>query len=135
MIGDELDSVVKNIENAHIVNINNAANFTVNIPDYKSHLPYAIWGNFIDLPRIYGVLGLNVKNILLSRESLIYHEPVKIGDQVTVRTFLKNAYEQQATANPIGFVVLESAGLVSSKLSFYAERILAVRGGFARGLR
>jgi hypothetical protein len=50
-------------------------------------------------------------------------------------TPIRNVYEQRASGNPIGFVVLESVGLVSEQVIFICERILAVRGGFHRGVR
>ena len=82
---------------------------------------------------VYKTLGLNINNILLSRESVIHHRPLTIGDSVTIKTFLKDAYEQQASSNPIGFIVLESIGFLDKELAFYCERVIAVRGGFQRG--
>ena len=82
---------------------------------------------------IYKKLDLDIKNVLLSRESVITHNPLRIGDSVTVRTFLSDAYEQQASSNPIGFIVLESIGYLDSDLAFYCERVMAIRGGFKRG--
>ena len=96
-------------------------------------LPQFLLGNLIDLQKIYRILNLNIKNILLSRETIISHLPIRVSDPLTIRTFLKDVYEQQASSNPIGFVLLESIGCKNNDLAFYSERVLAVRGGFQRG--
>lgn len=96
-------------------------------------MPNFLAGSLINLPMIYSILGLNSHYALLSRESIICHLPLTIGDMIVVRTFLKDAYEQQASSNPIGFIILESVGRIKDDLAFYAERVIAVRGGFHRG--
>ena len=78
-------------------------------------------------------MGLNINNVLLSRESIITHRAIRAGESLRIRTFLRDAYEQQASSNPIGFIILESVGNVGQDLAFYCERVLAVRGGFNRG--
>lgn len=95
--------------------------------------PQFLLGNLVNLSTIYKTLGLNVNNILLSRETVTSHRPILIGNKITIRTFLKNAYEQQASNNPIGFIILESLGYLEKDLAFYCERVIAVRGGFQRG--
>lgn len=133
LIGTELDSTTRTIELSQLRNITLATNFDLNIHVSQTTLPSFLYGNLINTANIYRNLGLNFKNVLLSRESVLLGRFLTIGDTVTIRTFLKDAYEQQATSNPIGFIILESVGQVNHETAFYAERILAVRGGFARG--
>src|SRR5207247_1381633 len=92
-------------------------------PEPFTAMPCFLLGNLMDLPKIYRALGLNIKNVLVSRESVISHLPLNIGDQVEVRTFLTNVYEQQASGNPIGFVILEYIGRVAHNVAFVGERI------------
>ncbi len=133
LIGSELDSQTKTIEISQIKNLFNATNFDLSLNESSNTLPSFLYGNLIDLLSIYKTLGLNIKNILLSRESILFHRLVSVGESIHTRTFLKDAYEQQASANPIGFIILESVGQVDKEIAFYCERIIAVRGGFDRG--
>jgi hypothetical protein len=142
LIGIELDCSSYTIEPSQINRLNHA----LFLPNYLSskkpedmisepyhHLPPFLVGTLINLPSVYKTLGLNINNILLSRESIINHIALRIGDSVKVRTYLRDAYEQQASSNPIGFIILESAGSVKNDVAFYCERVIAVRGGFQRG--
>lgn len=143
LIGMELDCSFHTIEASQINRLNHA----FYMPNYFStgkteepitsepyhYLPPFLLGNLVNLFTIYKVLGLNINNVLLSRESIIYHLLLKAGDSVKIRTFLRDAYEQQASSNPIGFIILESTGCIKDDISFYCERVIAVRGGFHRG--
>ena len=100
---------------------------------YGQALPVFMVGHMINISNIYKNLGLNINHVLLSRESIITHRTIKVGESLRVRTYLRDAYEQQASSNPIGFIILESVGNVGSDIAFYCERVLAVRGGFSRG--
>jgi hypothetical protein len=90
-------------------------------------------GHMINLSSIYKNLGLNINHVLLSRESIIAHRSIKLGESLSIKTFLRDAYEQQASSNPIGFIILDSVGSVGADTAFYCERVLAIRGGFTRG--
>lgn len=133
LIGKELDSSTKIIELSQIKNLSIATNFDLNTNKINNSLPKFIYGNLLNNADIYKTLGLNIKNILHSREIITYIRQLKVGDTVQIRTFLKDAYEQQASTNPIGFIVLESVATVEKEYIFFGERILAVRGGFTRG--
>jgi hypothetical protein len=141
LIGTELSCTIRTIEASQLIRLSHAfyqPNAFLFSKDEKSldpyaHMPVFLLGNLISLPKIYKALGLNINNILLSRESVISHLPIRAGDSLTIRTFLKDAYEQQASSSPIGFVILESIGEKASDLAFYSERVIAVRGGFSRG--
>lgn len=142
LIGMELDNRTHTIE-SNLLRLMNQALFRpdcfldnktkeTHVEDYGTY-PNFLLGSLINLPQIYRALSLNIKNVLVSRESAISHRRLNLGDSVCVRTYLKDIYEQQATSNPIGFVMLESFGEVKTDLAFYAERVLLVRGGFTRG--
>lgn len=141
LIGTELNCTIRTIEASQLSRIGHALyqpNSFVPGPKEKTidaynHIPTFLLGNLISLPKIYQILGLNINTILLSRESVISHLPVREGDLITIRTFLKDAYEQQASSNPIGFIILETLGEKASDLAFYSERVIAIRGGFQRG--
>jgi hypothetical protein len=142
LIGMELDFSFRTIEAGHLNRLNQAlfsssANLsktpeTNKSEGYQNYPPFLL-GNLINLPTIYKTLSLNINQLLLSRESIICHHTFKVGDIIGIRTFLKDVYEQQATSNPIGFIILESTGVVKDDLAFYVERVIAVRGGFQRG--
>lgn len=139
-IGMEIDCTARTIEAFQLKRVRSTFSHP-NLSSQKPHeqknedvfLPPFLLGNLINLPAIYKTLGLNINNVLLSRESIITHRALSVGNSITIRTFLKDAYEQQASSNPIGFIVLESVGIVDKTLAFYAERVIAVRGGFHRG--
>lgn len=143
LIGMELDCSFHTIEASQINRLNQALLSPHHPASGKSldpsktelyHcLPPFLLGSLVNLPVVYRTLGLNINCVLLSRESIISHHTFKVGDSITVRTFLRDAYEQQASSNPIGFVILESAGTLKDDLVFYVERVIAVRGGFQRG--
>lgn len=144
LIGMELDCSFRTIEASQIDRLNRAfyqpnsfssPNFArePNKGEPYNFLPPFLVGNLVNLPLVYKALGLNIKNVLLSRESIVNHLSLTIGDSVSVRTFLRDAYEQQASSNPIGFIILESIGCLDNDLAFYCERVIAVRGGFQRG--
>jgi len=143
LIGTEIDCTFRTIEESQLTRLHHAihqsSSFFSAKPDASSkdetfhHLPAFLLGNLINLPKVYKALGLNINNILLSRESVTHHRPLKSGSSVTIRTFLKDAYEQQASSNPIGFIVLDSIGHLDMEVAFHCERVIAVRGGFQRG--
>ncbi len=143
LIGMELDFSFRTIEASHLNRVNQTFSLANNLNSMKvmpatinhslQFFPPFLIGNLINLPGIYKALALNINHLLLSRESIICHHHVKIGDTFGIRTYLKDAYEQQATSNPIGFIVLESTGTLKDDLAFYVERVIAVRGGFQRG--
>lgn len=132
LIGTELDCILRTVEISHINRLDSIFN---QASQKNTHLLYPsfLLGNLINLPKIYKVLSLNINNVLLSRESIISHKALKVGDAIKIRTFLRDAYEQQASSNPIGFVILETIGLLNNDVAFYGERVIAVRGGFHRG--
>ncbi len=130
LIGTELDCITKHIEFTHLKNLE--ASKSVG-HDLIKNLPSFVYGNLVNSEKIYKILHLNSKHVLLSRESIFTHRNLKIGESVNIRTFLREAYEQQASSNPIGFIILESIGSVDEDIAFYCERVLAVRGGFSRG--
>ena len=101
-------------------------------PRSVGYVPFAFLGTLINLPFIYKTLGLNIKYVLLSRETSISHEPLISGDCVSLVTYLKDAYEQQASSTPIGFCILHTFGFKSHNLAFFNEKVLAIRGGFER---
>lgn len=143
LIGMEVDCTFRTIEVSQISRLHRAFNnpnaFTspkkqdIHNSEPNRHLPSFLLGNLVNLPTVYKALGLNINNVLLSRESIISHRSLEAGNSVTIRTFLKDAYEQQASSNPIGFIVLESIGCLDHDVAFYCERVIAVRGGFQRG--
>lgn len=142
LIGTELDNTTQIIELGILRNLNRALGKEhekfVNARELLIHenievFPAFLLGHLINMPRVYKILSLGVNQVLLSRESIISHRHIKVGDKIKVQTFLQDAYEQQATSNPIGFVILDSVGSLNNEIAFYCERILAVRGGFNRG--
>ena len=144
LIGMQIDSCQKTIEASQLNRLNRSFfqpnSFELdqeqarhNNSEPFSYLPTFLLGNLINLPSIYKTLGLNINNVLLSRESVTCHHPIEVGDSLIIKTFLKDAYEQQATSNPIGFVILTSIANLDSEIAFSCERVIAVRGGFQRG--
>ena len=139
-IGQELDNRLLTIEAGLIHRIFMAINHPnqfdkavlLEKPYSNKALPSFILGTLMDTPKIYGLLGLNINNVLLSRESIISHQPIYAGQSLNIKTVLENAYEKQATINPIGFLVLNILGQYKNELIFCCERVLAVRGGFSR---
>jgi len=134
-IGTEVDSITRIIELGLLRNLEKSLGkdgHHANEP-YGQALPVFMVGHMINIANIYKNLGLNINHVLLSRESIITHRAIKVGESLRVRTYLRDAYEQQASSNPIGFIILESVGNVGSDIAFYCERVLAVRGGFSRG--
>lgn len=143
LIGMELDCTTRTIEASQLNRLNRAFHQPNSYIPHRNGehgknepyqcLPPFMLGNLINLPRVYKALGLNINNVLLSRETVIDHRELAPGDSIKVRTFLKDAYEQQASSNPIGFIILETVGYRDNDLAFYCERVIAVRGGFQRG--
>lgn len=142
LIGTEIDTITQTIERGMLRNLHrslgkeNPHSGNNRGPEaHHSHdfFPSFLLGQLVNMAQIHKVLSLGINQVLLSRESITAHRTIKIGDNVKVRTFLKDVYEQQATSNPIGFVILDSIGTVDANVAFYCEKILAVRGGFNRG--
>lgn len=98
----------------------------------RAIFPTFFLGSLINFTSIQKTLELNVKNILHSRESINSWRVVEVGDVIQITTFLQDAYEKQATLNPIGFIVLEFVGSIRGDFVFHGERIWAIRGGFER---
>jgi hypothetical protein len=138
-IGTEVDNTTRLIERGLLKNLQRALCWDNHHHPHPHHeqcletLPAFMLGHMINIHKIYKNLGLNINQVLLSRESIICPRPIHRGESLHIKTFLRDAYEQQASSNPIGFVILESVGNVESESAFYCERVLAVRGGFSRG--
>lgn len=133
LVGAEVDSITRIVEQGLLKNLSKALGRDTAQENSSPVVPMFLLGHMINIPNIYKTLGLNINHVLLSRESIIAHRPIKVGESLRVRTFLRDAYEQQASSNPIGFIILESVGNVGADIAFYCERVLAVRGGFNRG--
>lgn len=138
LIGTELDTLIQTIEWRMLKNLKRSLGKNTSETQFEGSAKHEIFpsfllGQLINMPRIHKALHLSIPQVLLSRESIIAHRPVKVGDTLRIKTFLKDVYEQQATSNPIGFVILDSIGTIDENIAFYCERILAVRGGFTRG--
>jgi hypothetical protein len=137
LIGTELDSFSRTIELSFISRLNAVFNqsgsFSLVGTNLEHTYPAFLLGNLINMSKIYKLLNVHINNILLSRESIISHKPIHVGDIIKVHTLLRDIYEQQASNNPIGFIILETMGLKNNDAAFYAERVYAVRGGFQRG--
>ena len=138
LIGTELDCTTRTIEPSQLARF--AALYQLPGSEKKpenlsqpSVAPSFWLGNLMNLSKVYKALELNINNVLHSRETIMHHKALNPGERILVRTFLKDAYEQQASNNPIGFILLESVGLQNNDLVFYSERVVAVRGGFQRG--
>lgn len=139
-IGKELDKrsicIEESLINRTFMAINHPNPFDKSIPQQNLYnnkpLPAFILGTLIDTAKIYNILGLNINNTMLSRESITTHQSLYAGQTIQIKTILDNAYEKQATITPIGFIILLILGMHNQKLVFCVERILAVRGGFSR---
>lgn len=139
LIEKEIDSTLVNIDTHMVEKIYLSMehpnlyekNLFNNLKHETRPLPCFMLGCLINTPKIYSLLNLDLKNVLLSRESIVTHQEIYAGQSLLIKTILKNAYEKQATLNPIGFVVLEIIGYKKSDVVFCCERILAVRGGLA----
>ncbi|HXW60161.1 MAG TPA: MaoC family dehydratase N-terminal domain-containing protein [Myxococcota bacterium] len=133
LIGTEIDTITQTIERGAIKNLHRALGKNPHHPSNSELFPAFLLGQLVNMPQIHKVLSLGTNQVLLSRESITAHRAIKVGDTIKVQTFLKDVYEQQATSNPIGFIILDSIGSLDANVVFYCEKILAVRGGFSRG--
>src|SRR5688572_22451988 len=86
LIGMELDCSLRTIESSQLTRLNRSFyhpnSYAVNKPHDapKSEfttIPSFIFGTLSNLPNIYKTLDLNINNLLLSRESVISHIPIK----------------------------------------------------------
>lgn len=97
-------------------------------------LPHVGAGSLGDYDGVMEVLELKPKQVLHSRETIAVHQPLCVGDEITVTTTVRDLYEQQGGGgNPMGFVVIDVVGTTKKNLiAFEVQRVLAVRGGFPR---
>ena len=99
----------------------------------NTNLKYAALASLGDFEAALNAVRLNAKNILHTRETIsVFEEPV-LEKVITVKTTIKDLYEQQAGDKPIAFIVIDVSGTSSGKVLFQTERIWAVAGGFSRG--
>lgn len=97
-------------------------------------LPHVGAGSLGEYDAVMDVLELKPKQVLHSRETIAVHQPLCVGDELTVATTVRDLYEQQGGGgNPMGFVVIDVVGTTKKNLiAFEVQRVLAVRGGFPR---
>jgi hypothetical protein len=97
-------------------------------------LPQTAVGSLGDFSSITELLELKPKQVLHAQEYLSLFHPVCVGDELTITTTLRDVYEQQASGNPMGFVVIDvvGTGKKSDDVRFEAQRTLVVRGGLPR---
>ena len=87
-----------------------------------------------DYQSLIELLELKPKQVLHAQEHVQVFQPICVGDELTVTTALRDVYEQQASGNPMGFVVIDvvGTGKKADDVRFEAQRTLAVRGGLPR---
>ncbi len=87
-----------------------------------------------DYQPLIDLLELKPKQVLHAQEHVACFTPICVGDELIVTTTLRDVYEQQASGNPMGFVVIDvvGTGKKADDVRFEAQRTLAVRGGLPR---
>ena len=97
-------------------------------------LPHSAAGSLGDFAPLTDLLELKPKQVLHAQEHVSIFQPVCVGDELTITTTLRDVYEQQASGNPMGFVVIDvvGTGKKSDDVRFEAQRTLVVRGGLPR---
>lgn len=87
-----------------------------------------------DYQSLIELLELKPKQVLHAQEHVQVFTPLCVGDELIVTTVLRDVYEQQASGNPMGFVVIDvvGSGKKADDVRFEAQRTLAVRGGLPR---
>jgi hypothetical protein len=97
-------------------------------------LPHTAAATLGDYQHIIDLLELKPKQVLHAQEHVGLFQPVCVGDELTITTTLRDVYEQQASGNPMGFVVIDvvGTGKKPDDVRFEAQRTLVVRGGLPR---
>ena len=97
-------------------------------------LPHTAAATLGDYQHIIDLLELKPKQVLHAQEHVSLFSPVCVGDELTITTTLRDVYEQQASGNPMGFVVIDvvGTGKKADDVRFEAQRTLVVRGGLPR---
>jgi hypothetical protein len=97
-------------------------------------LPHTAAATLGDYQHLIDLLELKPKQVLHAQEYVSIFTPVKVGDELTITTTLRDVYEQQASGNPMGFVVIDvvGTGKKADDVRFEAQRTLVVRGGLPR---
>jgi hypothetical protein len=97
-------------------------------------LPHTAAGSLGDYQFVIDLLELKPKQVLHAQEHLSLFQPLCVGDELQITTTLRDVYEQQASGNPMGFVVIDvvGTGKKSDDIRFEAQRTLVVRGGLPR---
>jgi hypothetical protein len=97
-------------------------------------LPHTAAATLGDYQHIIDLLELKPKQVLHAQEHVSIFAPVCVGDELTITTTLRDVYEQQASGNPMGFVVIDvvGSGKKADDVRFEAQRTLVVRGGLPR---
>lgn len=97
-------------------------------------LPHTAAATLGDYQHLVDLLELKPKQVLHAQEHVSIFSPVCVGDELTITTTLRDVYEQQASGNPMGFVVIDvvGTGKKADDVRFEAQRTLVVRGGLPR---
>lgn len=97
-------------------------------------LPHTAAATLGDYQHLIDLLELKPKQVLHAQEHVSLFSPVCVGDELTITTTLRDVYEQQASGNPMGFVVIDvvGTGKKADDVRFEAQRTLVVRGGLPR---
>ena len=97
-------------------------------------LPNTAAATLGDYQHMIELLELKPKQVLHAQEHVSNFAPVCVGDELTITTTLRDVYEQQASGNPMGFVVIDviGSGKKADDVRFEAQRTLVVRGGLPR---
>ena len=97
-------------------------------------LPHTAAATLGDYQHLVDLLELKPKQVLHAQEHVAMFSPVCVGDELTITTTLRDVYEQQASGNPMGFVVIDvvGTGKKADDVRFEAQRTLVVRGGLPR---
>ncbi|MFZ9887970.1 MAG: FAS1-like dehydratase domain-containing protein, partial [Myxococcota bacterium] len=80
-------------------------------------LPHVGAGSLGDYDAVTTLLELRPKQVLHSRETIAVHQPLCVGDELSVTTTIRDLYEKQAGGgNPMGFVVIDVVGTTKKDL-------------------
>jgi len=132
LVGSQIDKKHVHITREYLKRVQNALDGWQTIVENEV-LPKFFLGSLGEHQKVYDSLEIRPRQQLHCRESIVVCNEVKLGDLIEVETILADIYEQQASHNPLGFVVTDVWGRKNKTVVFHCERITTVRGGFSRG--
>jgi hypothetical protein len=118
LVGSQIDKKEVHITREYLKRVQNALEGW-QMTDDNDSLPKFFLGTLGEHQKVYEKLDIKPTKQLHCRETIVTCRSVKLGDLIEIETVIADIYEQQASHNPLGFIVTDVWGRKNKSVLFH----------------